>query len=170
MNAARLASEGLEKYGDYPAFWLGDRLWSGWEHADYGARLAAVLHDAGVRRGDRVPVIMPNCPEVLATFQAVWKLGAAIVPVTPQWGAKEVGHVLDQSDAKIVITSSDLAGRMIEAQQSAPRCTEVLVFGNSVLPAARDLTPDIAAAAPYEGMADCGEEDLAFLLYTSGTT
>ena len=170
MNAAELAREGLEKYGDYPAFWLGDRLWSSREHADHGARLATVLREAGVRRGDRVPVTMPNCPEVLAAFQAVWKLGAAIVPVTPQWGAKEVGHVLDHSDAKLVITSPELAGRMIEAQHTAPRCTQVLAFGNTDAPGVRNLTPDIAAAAPYEGMADCSEKDLAFLLYTSGTT
>src|SRR5262245_48419715 len=170
MNAAELARESLEKYGDYPAFWLGDRLWSSREHADYGARLATVLCDAGVQRGDRVPVIMPNCPEVLAAFQAAWKLGAAIVPVTPQWGAKEVGHVLEHSDAKLVVTSPELAGRMIEAQHTAPRCTQVLVLGKTDVPAARDLTADIVAAAPKEGMADCGEEDLAFLLYTSGTT
>jgi long-chain acyl-CoA synthetase len=170
MNAAELAREGLEKYGDYPAFWLGDRLWSSREHADYGARMATVLSDAGVERGDRVAVIMPNCPEVLAAFQAIWKLGAAIVPVTPQWGAKEVGHVLDHSDAKLVITSPDLAGRMIEAQHTAPRCTQLLVVGKANVPSARDLVPNITAAVPHEGMADCSEEDLAFLLYTSGTT
>jgi len=170
MNAAELAREGLEKYGDYPAFWFGDRLWSSREHADYGARMATVLHAAGVQRGDRVPVIMPNCPEVLAAFQAVWKLGAAIVPVTPQWGAKEVGHVLDHSDAKLVITSPDLAARMAEARAHAPRCTQVLVIGGTDVPGARDITANIAAAAPHEGMVDCGEDELAFLLYTSGTT
>jgi long-chain acyl-CoA synthetase len=171
MNAAELAREGLEKYGDYPAFYFGDRLWSSREHADYGARIAAVLREAGVQRGDRVPVIMPNCPEVLAVFQAVWKLGAAIVPVTPQWGAKEIAHVLDHSDAKQVITSPELVARMNEARQTAPRCTQVLVLGPAGdAPGARDITPDIAAAAPLEGMADCAQDDLAFLLYTSGTT
>ncbi len=170
MNAAELAREGLEKYGDYPAFWFGDRLWSSREHAGYGARMATVLQAAGVQRGDRVPVIMPNCPEVLAAFQAVWKLGAAIVPVTPQWGAKEVGHVLDHSDAKLVITSPDLAARMAEARALAPRCTQILVIGATDVPGTRDITADIAAAQPYAGMADCAQDELAFLLYTSGTT
>ncbi len=155
MNAAELAREGLEKYGDYPAFCFGERLWSSREHADYGARLAMVLREAGVQRGDRVPVIMPNCPEGLAAFQAVWKLGAVIVPVTPQWGAREIGHVLDHSDAKLVVTSPDLAARMIEARQSAPRCAQVLVIGATDTPGARDLTPDVAVAPPYAGMADC---------------
>lgn len=170
MNAAELAREGLEKYGDYPAFWFGDRLWSSREHADYGARMATVLQAAGVQRGDRVPVIMPNCPEVLAAFQAVWKLGAAIVPVTPQWGAKEIGHVLDHSDAKLVVTSPDLAARMVEARAFAPRCTQILVIGTTDVPGTRDITPDIAAAQPYASMADCTQDELAFLLYTSGTT
>ena len=171
MNAAELAREGLERYGDYPAFWLGDRLWSSQEERpDYGARLATVLREAGVRRGDRVPVIMPNCPEVLAAFQAVWKLGAAIVPITPQWGAKEVGHVLDHSDAKIVVAFHQPRRAHDRGATTAPRCARVLVLGETDVPAARDLTPDIAATAPHEGMADCSEDDLAFLLYTSGTT
>jgi len=170
MNAADLAREGLEKYGDYPAFYFGDRTWSSREHADYGARMATVLRAAGVERGDRVPVIMPNCPEVLAAFQAVWRLGAVIVPVTPQWGVREVAHVLDHSDAKLVITSSDLAHRMKEAQASAPRCTQILVVGATDVPGARDITPDIDAAEPYTKIADCDPDDLAFLLYTSGTT
>lgn len=170
MNAADLAREGLQKYGDYPAFYFGDRTWSSREHADYGARIATVLRAAGVARGDRVPVIMPNCPEVLAAFQAVWRLGAAIVPVTPQWGAREIAHVLDHSDAKLVITSPDLAARMAEARRSAPACERILVLGATDVPGARDITADIAAAAPHEGIADCAPDDLAFLLYTSGTT
>lgn len=170
MNAAELAREGLKKYGDYPAFYFGDRTWSSREHADYGARVATVLRAAGVQAGDRVPVIMPNCPEVLAVFQAVWKLGAVIVPVTPQWGPREVAHVLDHSDAKLVVTSPDLAPRMAEARASAPRCEQILVLGATEQRGARDITADIGAAAPYTGMAECAPDDLAFLLYTSGTT
>jgi long-chain acyl-CoA synthetase len=170
MNAAELAQEGLSTYGDYPAFYFGDRTWSSREHADYGARVATVLREAGVAPGDRVPVIMPNCPEVLAVFQGVWRLGAVIVPVTPQWGAREVAHVLDQSDAKLVVTSPDLVQRMAEARVSAPRCEQILVLGAADVPGVRDITEDIEAATPYAGIADCAPDDLAFLLYTSGTT
>jgi long-chain acyl-CoA synthetase len=170
MNAAELAREGLEKYGDYPAFHFGERTWSSREHAEFGARMATVLRAAGIERGDRVPVIMPNCPEVLAAFQAVWRLGAVIVPVTPQWGAREVAHVLDHSDAKLVITSSDLAPRMAEARQSAPGCTQILVIGETDVAGARDIRQDVNAAEPYSEITDCASNDLAFLLYTSGTT
>jgi len=170
MNAAEFVRESLQKYGEYEAFYYGDDVWSNVEHDAYGARLATVLRAAGVKAGDRVPVVMPNCPETLACFQAVWRLGAAIVPVTPQWGPKEVGHVLDHAEAKIAITSPGLARGLTEAAQSAPSCQQILTIGAADVPGTRDISADIADAARYDAIADCAPDDLAFLLYTSGTT
>src|SRR5262245_2965138 len=91
MNAAELAHESLVKYGDYPAFWFGDRLWSSGEHADYGARLATVLREAGVECSDRVPVIMPNCPEVLAVFQGCGSSALRSLPSRPSGARRQSG-------------------------------------------------------------------------------
>jgi long-chain acyl-CoA synthetase len=170
MNAAEFARESAAKYGEYTAFQYDGREWSNIEHAGYAARLAEVLRAHGVRPGDRVPVVMPNCPEVLACFQAIWKLGAVIVPTTPQLGPKEVAYVLDHSDARCVITGPDLAEKIRGAANCAPACPDVLVLGETAVPGCTNIEPAIAAASRFDTIVDRDPDDLAFLLYTSGTT
>jgi long-chain acyl-CoA synthetase len=170
MNAAEFTRDSIQKYGEYTAFQYQGREWSNFEHDAYASRLATVLLDRGVQRGDRVPVVMPNCPEVLACFQAIWKIGAVIVPTTPQLGVREVAYVLDHSDAKLVLTSGELAGKLTEAAESAPLVEEVLTIGANDVDGATDLSADIEAAEVYKGIVDTADEEMAFLLYTSGTT
>ena len=81
MNAAQLANEGLEKYGEYPATFFEGRDYSNKEQLDYACRLATVLKDRGVKSGDRVVVMMTTCPHVPAAFQAIWRIGAVIIPI-----------------------------------------------------------------------------------------
>lgn len=170
MNAAEFTRESIEKFGEYTAFQFQGRAWSNLEHDAFASRLAAVLKDRGVKRGDRVPVVMPNCPEVLACFQAIWKLGAVIVPTTPQLGVRELGYVLQHSDAERVITSSAFAEKVLDAAGDAALCTEVLTIGTSGVDGAIDIETDIASADAYPDILSCAPDEMAFLLYTSGTT
>ena len=170
MNAAELARNAMEKYGEYTAFQFQERHWSNLEHDAYASRLATVIKDRGVQTGDRVPVVMPNCPEVLACFQAIWKLGAVIVPTTPQLGVREVGYVIENSDAKLVITQPALAERIAEAAASAPLCESVYTIGPCEQEGTIDLEPEIESADPFPDIVVCRPDDMAFLLYTSGTT
>lgn len=170
MNAADFARESREKFGEYVAFQFGDRDWTNVEHDAFARRLATVLHDRGVKRGDRVPVVMPNCPEVLACFQAIWKLGAVIVPTTPQLGTRELAYVLQHSDAERVITTAKLAEKVLGAAADAPLCGEVLTIGASGVEGAIDIESDIDSADAYPGIVSCNPDEMAFLLYTSGTT
>lgn len=170
MNAAQFAIESIEKYGKYTAFQCEGREWSNVEHADYSARLAAVLKDRGVKPDDRVPVIMPNGPEVLACFQAIWRIGAVIVPTTPQLGVREIAYVLDHSDAKLAITWPNLARKIADAANEVPSCEQILVIGASEAEGTDDIAPAIESATAIDTVADTADDDMAFLLYTSGTT
>ncbi len=170
MNAAQLVLDGIEKYGEYTAYQFEGREWSNVEHAGYSARLASVLEARGVGRDDRVPVVMPNCPEVLACFQAVWKLGGVIVPTTPQLSPPEIAYVLDHSDAKLVITSPELAPKVAEAAAGIATCTEILVVGGSDAAGVENVAAAIETAPELAGLADRSDDNMAFLLYTSGTT
>ena len=60
MNAAEFTRESIEKFGEYTAFQFEGREWSNLEHDAFASRLATVLKDRGVKRGDRVPVVMPQ--------------------------------------------------------------------------------------------------------------
>ncbi len=174
MNAAELTRDSITKYGEYTAFQYGDRHWSNLEHDAYASRLATVLRDRGVKIGDRVPVVMSNCPEVLACFQAIWKIGAVIAPTTPQLGIRELAYVFENSDAKIVITLPSLVDKISEAADLAPLCKKVYTIGSikrdRVADRVTDLAPEIEAADAFPDIVSCQPDDMAFLLYTSGTT
>ena len=117
MNVGRLSLENIEKCGEVEFLKFGDRTLSNVELDRNAARLATVLQSHGVKANDNVMIVMPNSPDVIAAFQAVWKIGAVIIPVTPMLTAREIGYMLANSDARVAITSPVLAGRVREAAE-----------------------------------------------------
>ncbi len=170
MNAASLTLDSLACYGEYTSTWFEDRSYTNVERYDYACRLAAVLLAHGVKPGDRVVVMMLNSPEVTAAFIAIWKIGAVIIPVTPMWTAREARYVLENSSARFVITSPELAARLAEASAGLPGFRAVLTIGATDEGGVTNIEPAINAAAPFAPVIDCRSNDLALLLYTSGTT
>jgi len=170
MNAVELSLENIEKYGEYTATHFEGRSFTNVELADRAKRLATVLTDHGVEEGDRVMVMMPNSPDVAASFRAIWTLGAVITPVTPQLGPEEVRYLLEDAGAKVVITLPLLAPVLAAAADGIDSCRHVLVIGESDAAGTSDISPLIDRALPTEQIVDRVDDDLAVLLYTSGTT
>jgi acyl-CoA synthetase (AMP-forming)/AMP-acid ligase II len=96
---ATLVHGGLERaadrYGDRAAIRAGDDRWSFRDLDGLGNAFARHLVDRGVGRGDRVPVMMANRPEFVITVNAISKVGAAAVLLSPAWKAAEVDHALE---------------------------------------------------------------------------
>ncbi|MDX6203597.1 MAG: long-chain acyl-CoA synthetase, partial [Frankiales bacterium] len=67
-------------------------------------RFAGALDALGVRKGDRVALVLPNCPQNVIAFYAVLRLGAVVVQHNPLYTAHEMGHQLADSGATVVIT------------------------------------------------------------------
>jgi long-chain acyl-CoA synthetase len=65
--------------------------------------LAAGLVAQGVQKGDRVAMLLPNCPQMVIGFQAIWRAGAIAVPVNPLYTEHEIQHALNEVDARAVI-------------------------------------------------------------------
>jgi long-chain acyl-CoA synthetase len=170
MNAAQLALDNIARYGEYTATWFEGRAYTNVERYDAACRMAATLGNHGVGRGDRVVVMMLNSPDVTAAFIALWQLGAVMIPVTPMWNARELRYVLEDSGATLAITSPELAARVTEAAAGLPAYRETLVIGDAGATGAVNVQPEFDAATPLREMADCEPDELAMLLYTSGTT
>jgi len=70
-------------------------------------RLSTVLANSliglGVKAGDRVALLLPNCPQIILAFLGIWKAGATVVPLNPLYTAHELGHALMESGAETVI-------------------------------------------------------------------
>ena len=66
--------------------------------------LARALHENGVRKGDRVALVLPNCPQFLVAEFAAWKLGAVVVPLNPTYSERELEHALSDTGTGTVVT------------------------------------------------------------------
>jgi fatty-acyl-CoA synthase len=93
-------------------------------------RLAARLHQLGVQKGDRVVLSMQNCPQWVIAHFAILRANAVVVPVNPMNRAEELKHYITDPQAKVAITTADLAPELARASDalSAPeRLAHIIV-------------------------------------------
>src|SRR5215468_5803126 len=129
MNLARLADAALDRTGDYRSLFFGGAWFTSGGLHDRAARVGAALRADGIRPGDRVVVIMANCPEVGVAYHALWRAGAVITPVVFLVTAPELRHILVDSGAVAVVTTDELAPRVAEALDGLPMPPRVYLVG-----------------------------------------
>jgi long-chain acyl-CoA synthetase len=89
--------------GDHPALEFFGRRTTYTELGDQVDRAAEGLRRLGVRAGDRVALILPNCPQHVVAFYAVLRLGAVVVEHNPLYTSRELRHQFEGHQARIVI-------------------------------------------------------------------
>lgn len=132
-------------------------------------RLALSLRARGVRRGDRVAVLLAQSPEVLITHFATMKLGAVILPLFTLFGEDALRYRLADSGARIVVTDAENLNKVLALRPELPELREVYCTGG-----ATEVVPgfyeEIDASDGDFQAVDTLAEDPAMLIYTSGTT
>jgi fatty-acyl-CoA synthase len=81
-------------------------------------QLAAYLCQLGVKKGDRVVLNMQNCPQLIIAHWAILRANAVVVPVNPMNRAEELKHYITDPDAKVAITTGDLAAELALANDA----------------------------------------------------
>ena len=170
MNLARLGEESLEKYGEYVSLVFEGRRITNLEQSRAACRVAHALGRLGVGAGDRVVVMLPNCPEVIQSYGGILRLGGVIVPVIFLLGAEEVAHILAHSAAKVVITSTDMLWKVEPHIGTLPTLGHVLVVDGGGDGRARPFAEEVGREADTFTAVDRRDDDIAVILYTSGTT
>lgn len=107
--------------------------------------------------GARVALALPNSPRYAVSLFAILRAGLVAVPVNPHYTARELGHVLADSGASVLVASPDVARLVEGVRGDLPELARVL-----------EKLPDDGPAAP-PAAARTGDDALAVLLYTSGT-
>src|SRR5215510_4324481 len=108
------------RYPDKAAIVFFGRSWTYREVQEQAERLAARLHALGVRKGDRVILDMQNCPQLLIAHFAILRANAVVVPVNPMNRAEELKHYIVDPDARVAITTGDLAPEIAKANVQLP--------------------------------------------------
>jgi long-chain acyl-CoA synthetase len=170
MNLARLMEDNIARFGDYN-FVHFDRRWhTNVEMNRTANRLGNALKSLGIDKGDRVGVQLLNCPQLIQSFFAAFKIGAILVPVNPSLRADELAYIYQDAGMKALISSPDGMDRIREARRDAPELKNVILIGDKIPDDAIAYDKIIKQASDELVMEDTDNDDVAVILYTAGTT
>lgn len=121
------------------------------------------LRKAGLAPGEHVTVVLPNIPEFVITYLAVTGLGGVIVPVNPSYTARELTHILRDSDSKAIVLEHQALEGYREVLEQCPLSTVITTGEGGNF---RQWTSGEARDACI----DRGPDDVAAMVYSSGLT
>src|SRR5689334_10982002 len=139
---------------DSTAVVSGSERWSYRDVAAFSNRLARTLQAAGCRRGDRVALLLPKCPRTIAAIIGILKAGGAYVPIDPASPPARASAILQSAEPKVILTDSS-ASHCLTADAAAA----VLDISNL----------SSLSSVPLHSSSH-GPEDMAYIMYTSGST
>ena len=129
------------------------------------------LHDAGVRKGDRVAIGMRNYPEWVLAFWACQSIGAISVSLNAWWTAPELEYGLSDSGTTALLIDGERYERLADLLPTMPMKTIVVARSDAIVGSAQRWSDVVAGADPGSLPAvDLAPDDDATILYTSGTT
>ena len=169
------------RFGDKTALVVGGRKFSFNELDDLSNRLANGLRDLGIVAGDRVTLYAPNSWEWVVSYYAIHKLGAVANPINAMLTPEEVGFVVGDCGAKVLIASRDKGEPLlglrcgdaggVDGNGGGTSLREIVLFGDGPPPAgALDFGELLDSGSPDGQVAPVPTDSLSTICYTSGTT
>ncbi len=169
MQVGHLLTRAAQRYPDRPAWLQGERVISFRDAEARVNRLANALRALGAQAGDRVGMLIGNCPQGLETILAPMKAGLAVVPMNVRLHPAEHAYMLDDAGATVLVYGGEFRDHLRTVRARLASVKHVIAVGpgdegdldyESVLTAADPASPDRVIQP----------DDLAWLFYTSGTT
>jgi amino acid adenylation domain-containing protein len=164
VRLERLVADSAERNPDRPAI-NDERQELSYRELDALAdRTATALAELGVRRGDRVGIWLNKSAQAVATMQGALRLGAAYVPVDPMSPPSRAGTIMRDCGIRALVAAADRAGSVLDGDLA--RVPLLAADSGPGAMAWSDLDHLDARPRPNAG----GADDLAYILYTSGST
>jgi long-chain acyl-CoA synthetase len=194
-NAARLLIDSAVKFPKLTALYFLGKTISYEQLLEASYRFAGALKELGVKQGERVAIMLPNCPSAIIAYFGTLMHGAIVVQTNPLYMERELEHQLRDSGAAILVTLDLLFERVGKVKAKTDlrhtivtSIKDYLPFPKNVLypikvkkdgiklnitygESVHSFTKLLAASSPIPFCAEVNaEEDLALLQYTGGTT
>lgn len=170
MNLGSLAEDNITIHGEYDSAWFEGKWYTNMEMDKEANRLGNALKSIGIGKGDFVVIQMPNHPTVLCGFPACYKIGAVAVPLSPLLRPEQTAYIYKDCGAKVVITSADYVPWIQAAQKNAPALKTIVVLDKEDIPGTIGYQNFVKGQPDTLSCLDTDNDDVAALLYTSGTT
>lgn len=149
----------------------GRRTWTYGALQEASGRIANVLaHGAGLGRGDRCAILLPQSAATVQLHIALYRMGAVALPLFALFGEDAIAYRLTDSGARVVVTDATQLAKIQLVCAGLDEPPEVFVCGTDAVPDARALDTEMANASDRFENATLAADDPAFLSYTSGTT
>lgn len=156
------------------------------EYEEASNRLAAALADMGIKKGERVGLMLPNCPQFIIGYFGIMKAGAVYLPISPMLAERELEHFLDYTEAETLITSEATAP-LVAKVRGKTKLKRVIITGEAdysppvllalkggerrAFPDTYDFLSLLREYPPHPPQVEIDpREDLAHLQSTGGTT
>ncbi len=168
MNVREVLGKAAEKYLDKPAIIFKDSFVSFQELEGFTFKLASALHNTGIKKGDKIAIYLPNCPEYIYSYLALFCLGAVVVPLDYMLTEEELVTCLAHSGAKLLIAKEKEAISLVNLKNKV-LLSEIITLTagennfRSFAELLREGKPEIIDVKIDEG-SPC------LIMYTSGTT
>ncbi|MFQ5909936.1 MAG: class I adenylate-forming enzyme family protein [Thermoplasmata archaeon] len=134
-------------------------------------RLANALLDTGLKKGDKLGVVLYNCIEFMEIYLAAAKSGVIVVPLNWRRTAKAFQYILENSDASAVIVHEDFVDRVNEIRDELSIPPERFIsLKEEPVEGYTDFEEFLQSGGEEEPAVEIGNEDTWVILYTSGTT
>lgn len=133
-------------------------------------RLANLLIKRGIKKGDKVAILLMNCLEWLPVYFGILKAGAVAVPLNFRYTAEEIRYCLDLSDAVALIFGPEFTGRMETIYHNIPKI-RILLYAGENRPSFAESYDRLTANCPSEAPnVTITDDDDAAIYFSSGTT
>lgn len=168
-----LLADRARRIGSKPFIYFRDRILTYSQLTLLSNRFARAFHGLGVRKGDHVAVMLPNCPEWIACWFGLAKLGAVLVAMNTQWKAEGLEYALKAADVKCCLVAAEFQDEFARAGKSLKLTRVVLDMegGQPKIEGAIALFPILQSMSAHEVDVEGPRGwDPLIITYTSGTT
>jgi acyl-CoA synthetase (AMP-forming)/AMP-acid ligase II len=160
-------------YSHKVAIVFGEKRFTFSQLKENGTRLTNALLGLGLEKGDRLAMLMPNCPEVLFADYACCKIGLAKIPLATYLNVKDMIFMLQETQARAIIYDSILGHYVEQFKQELPHLEHIIchTLDNTTIPQGEFDIQSLRSDSSFEEVkSKVHENDIATITYTGGTT
>ena len=133
-------------------------------------RIANYLLSTGVKKGDKVAILLMNCIEWLPIYFGILKAGALAVPLNYRYSSDEIKYCLELADVDVLVFGKEFIGRVENICGDIPKVKSLYYVGDGCPSFAVDFEEVIKGASKIAPQVDISDEDYSAIYFSSGTT
>ena len=168
MNMERMLQETTARYPENTAIIYEGKRISYKNLNQFVDALAHYLQGLGIRKGDKVAIMLANCPEFIISYFAALRIGAVALTLNVMTTSYELQHLIENSESKVFITAENLAKRFRDIKEKLPLCKHLIT--TTGLNPGSPFNEIVSSGSLPADLPELKGDDPAVMIYTAGLT